>query len=682
VNEKVNKALLGLIVKTANELAKHHSDRTLKLIGDDVDERFIVHGNNVDDVVGLLDDLDKTQTTFKTEIAELVKQLSDIESSCKDFSLTMGLEATERFGNVHIDIDSLKGAMLELSEIVDSNENINALAVGLKELTEERDNADVLVSETFGNIVADIVKVNESLCHITDDVAGNDEALSDRISGLNKQIDDAIQNISEEIENKNNEQATSFQNILSDIAKFDERVSKLKSSIVGCSEDIASISNGMHAKFDALNDVDVEIEELISGIRCDMEVSSAVITSISECIDKSNEKIAECDKKIKGVSDDLYEELSYVNEHADELAKSLIKYSNDLISLSKSNSLMLESVETISTSLSEQFSELKNESFLSSDKIDTKFAEIRLSLVEGDVIRNELIKKTISEFGEDLQKDLDISFGSYQCDLAERNSEAKLTMVGDVNKMLSADKQMLNRSKQWVPGVEYGQSVIVRNLGGVWQAKCLTADEPTVDSDDWVCVASSFYKVTKLHDHSNGVETIIGIHDSLGNIHRLFIPVPTIRYLNGAYQDLVDYDHLDSIMKDGCRWVATKDKPEKVPGEEGADWQVLTMRGPKGMKGSTGERGPNGKTGARGEKGDPGEIGKTGSRGLSSKSDYIYTKNMLSPAITRKEIDDLIKEPCDGQIVIIHSDIGIERYFRCEYSGTIDKWATLLVDAV
>ncbi len=611
MKDKYNKALLDLVVKTANDLGKHHADTTLGLVSDEMDSRFIAHGKNVDDVVELVADIDKNQNEFELEIKEVLLQLSGIEQSCKDFTLSVASEASESFDNVRVDIDGLNDALVELSLIVDSNENINALASGLKELTEKRDKTDVLNSDTFEKVATDLVKLHESICHIADDVAGNDEALIERIGNVDKTLTSAIDSFDVAISSVKSESDKSIQNILQDMVSANEKLSNLKSNIAVCGEDISTLSNETNVKLDILRDNDVEIKESISGIENSISASSDIITGLSESIAKSNSDIVKCDKKLEDLSSDFDTANANANELVNEITKSLEAYSDDLTNLAESNSAMLKDIDDITTALSEQFSELKNESFLSSDKIDTKFAEIKLSLVESDITRTESLKDIVQKHATDIQKELDDNFKEYRRNIGNQVEASNKLVVDNVDKMLSADKQMLNRAKQWESGVEYGQSVIVRNLAGIWQSRCPTTDEPTADSNDWYCISSGIHKATTLKDHLNGVETIIGIHDSLGNIHELTIPVATIRYLKGVYQEFVEYDHLDSIMKDGCRWVATKDNPQGEPGSDDADWQVLTMRGPKGMKGATGERGPKGKIGDKGATGDKGDTGAT-----------------------------------------------------------------------
>ena len=609
MNSNVNKALLDLVVKTANDLAKHHSDITLKLVSDDVDERFSLHGKNVDNVLDLLGDLDKTQDNFKTEISEIVTQLGDIETACKDFTVSVASEATKSFDNVRVDIDAIKSALVELSLIIDSNENINALADGLKELTAKHDNSDVLNNATLGGVSSDLVKLKELITGIKDNSNSNDNALIEHINIVDEKLSNAIGLVSDIVEAVDSETDQSIQKILLDMVDTDAKLSNLKADIVKSSDNIAELNKDVHAKFKHLSSNDDEIKESISSLKSDISITSTSVASVAENVEQSNENIAECDKKIKQVDDELSSGLSNTNEVVNKLDKSLLQYSDDLTKLAESNSLMLESVEAITTSLSEQFSELKNESFLSSDKIDTKFAEIKLALVESDIKRTDALKEIVQQHAVNIQKELDDNFKKYRRDIDDQVEVANKDIVTNVDKMLAADKQMLNRAKQWKSGVEYGQSVITRNLGGIWQAKRATSDEPNRVSDDWYCISSGIDKAVTIKDHSNGVETIIGIHDSLGNIHQLTIPVATIRYLKGVYQESDDYRHLDSIMKDGCRWVATKDDPAGIPGEDDADWQVLTMRGPKGMKGNTGERGPKGKTGETGEKGKSGGPG-------------------------------------------------------------------------
>ena len=385
------------------------------------------------------------------------------------------------------------------------------------------------------------------------------------------------------------------------------------------------------------------------------------------------------------VSADLHKKFDKLSESDEELDDALKQVHGLITAAETNNESLRDDLEKISTALSEQFSELKNESFLSADKIDTKFAEIRLAMVEADVQRTAAVKEVILEQGNAIQKDLEESFKEYRRNIGNQVETSNKLVTDNVDKMLATDKQLLARAKQWESGVEYGPSVIVRNLGGVWQSRDATYDEPTAESADWYCLSSSFHKASVVKQQENGVETVIGIHDSLGNIHELSIPVPSIRYLKGVYEPDTTYDHLDSIMKDGCRWVATKDGPEGVPGEDDADWQVLTMRGPKGFKGATGERGPKGKTGEKGGKGDTGKTGERGPAGPAGKAKILKSDiEIHNNSIARAAIDNLIDSPEDGEHAIVYSvsSLGDEVYLSCTYIADTDKWLLDTLNAV
>ncbi len=613
MNEKFNKALLDHVVKTANELGKHHANQVLELVSGDVDSRFDAYAKNVDNVVDLVSDIDKnlsdTQDKFKLEIEELVGKINTAKENLSHAINNDSAASNGNFTKLYDEIETLKAALGELSDLVDSNENINALADAVNEMEKKFSVASECSDGLVESFVLDVTKVNESLAGIKNDISGNDEAQANRVEKVRVQIEESVATITNDLELHENNYVKRMDTALNDIAKFYEQVDVLKTSLVGYGNDLTVVSKDLHKKFDELSKNDDEFNESLIAIHNLIKATESNGSKLRGEFDACTKILADqiAELTASAISEDAVE--SKVAEIRATFADALNKSSDDFVALVETNTKMLADVETISAALSEQFSELKQESFLSNDKIDTKFAEIRLSLVETDIRRNEALKEIVNKHATDIQKDLDESFKEYRRNIGNQVETSNKLVVDNVDKMLSTDKQLLARAKQWESGVEYGASVIVRNIGGVWQSRSSTYDEPTVKSDEWYCLASSFHKTSVIEQHNNGVETVIGFHDSLDNVHEVRIPVPGVRYLKGVFDPAVAYDKLDSIMKDGCRWVATKDEPSGVPGEDTADWQVLTMRGPKGMKGGTGERGPQGKTGPAGEKGHQGDPG-------------------------------------------------------------------------
>ena len=635
-----------------------------------------------------------------------------------DLANEIDARSKEQYGD---DIVKLSDAFTELSDkllqqLSANDESINTkfedefgvltdkLSVIRSDLTNEIDDRS---KEQYGD---DIVKLSESLTALSDDVlqqiATGNETANNNFTKAAAEIDELKERIFTFTVNLNSKASNDrlveevsdavehIEKLISDsqadvIEDFNKKVGELKDKVISLDHDVI-VNKGKRGE--QITEIWVGLDELSKDLNEQIETEKeATVTRVEEVISsvielannsrKLKANIVGCSDDIAALSGELHKEIAKSEEEDSALNVGLTNVHTLITALEVNNDELFTRIGEVTTDLTDKFNELANESFLSTDKIDLKFSEIQLSLVESDIKRNEIIKESISNQGGDIQRAIEASFDDYKRNLQEGIDHTIDVTLDNVGKALRNDRGLVKSAKPYVRGTEYGENVVVRHLGGMWQARFKTENEPSNDYPDWVCLSAGIDKVTKLKDHQNGVETIIGVHDSLGNVHELSIPVPTIRYRKGVYQDFVDYDHLDSIMKDGCRWVATKDLPEGVPGEEGSDWQVLTMRGPKGMKGAAGERGPRGQKGDSGEQGAQGDVGACGPIGKHN-TEYVYTKNMLSPAVTRAELDDIIKEPKDGQTVVIHSDIGIERYFRCEYIGEIDKWVTMLVGAV
>jgi len=67
----------------------------------------------------------------------------------------------------------------------------------------------------------------------------------------------------------------------------------------------------------------------------------------------------------------------------------------------------------------------------------------------------------------------------------------------------------------------------------------------------------------------------------------------------GVFDAHEKYTKLDVIEYDGGSFIAIRDNPGTIPGDDG--WQVLVKRGNRGPVGETGPRGKKGERGARGE---------------------------------------------------------------------------------
>ena len=120
---------------------------------------------------------------------------------------------------------------------------------------------------------------------------------------------------------------------------------------------------------------------------------------------------------------------------------------------------------------------------------------------------------------------------------------------------------MLPIAKLYEPGAVHYAAQVVAHGGSLWQAQKDTGQAPP--HDDWLCLARS------------GLDGMS----------------PRVR---GTYQEGESYRSLDIVAFNKGSFIARKDNPGPIPGD---DWQLLTAHGVKGemgKRGPAGERGPAG----------------------------------------------------------------------------------------
>ena len=497
LNDKQLKGLLDLVVKTVNDLSKHHAGETLDIVTGEIAEQAVGFTKNLDTISTTVNKLNDDQTTAYEELTEAIKRIDSVDDAF-----------TEKLQSLSDDSICKQDALRDMC---------NDLFTRIDELT------GLVAEKTPKDVV---------------------EELHNSLDTVERAHEDAIDVI------------------VTDIVKANDHIGKLKKSLIGYGDDLRTLSDAMHAR------------------------------------------MGDCEAKNTTVTEDI------ANATA------------DIVQLTQANDALLKSVDAHHESLIDKFNQLKNESFLSSDKIDMKFAEMKLNLVELDVERENRVKAAVSEQGDEILAQLNEDLKAYRIDINEKLSDSKSSIVGDVELMLKSKSQNIMNSKSWVPG-DWSQGAVCRNRGGLWQAIRDTDAEPSAESGDWICGASGFHSAQVIATHATGLNVTVGVEDTLGNVHEIKIPLPKINYIKGTYEPAQDYLYNDSVMKDGCRWVATKDHPIGIPGDEKTDWEVLTMRGPKGHQGNAGDTGPRGITGEKGSKGDKGAAGAKGDDGLTPEMNDI-----------------------------------------------------------
>jgi|SRR5215831_9004555 len=142
---------------------------------------------------------------------------------------------------------------------------------------------------------------------------------------------------------------------------------------------------------------------------------------------------------------------------------------------------------------------------------------------------------------------------------------------GELNKLHEELRLKLGRPpqvKRWKAGTVFYLGDIVTHSGNTFQAQCDTC-QPT-DHPDWILLAAR-------------------------GLDGLDAPMLNFR---GAFDVDEKYAKLDVIEYAGGAFVATRDNPAIIPGEDG--WQVLALPGGRGPEG------PIGAQGRKGERGPPG----------------------------------------------------------------------------
>jgi hypothetical protein len=123
----------------------------------------------------------------------------------------------------------------------------------------------------------------------------------------------------------------------------------------------------------------------------------------------------------------------------------------------------------------------------------------------------------------------------------------------------------LSSAKPWSDGVHYAGAVVTHG-GATYQALVDTGHQPP--SNDWICLATS------------------------GRDAR----TPTPR---GTFDPEAKYWPLDIVALNGGSFIALRDNPGPCPG---ANWQLLTRQGQRGIAGTKGDRGDRGERGESGAK--------------------------------------------------------------------------------
>lgn len=560
MNEKQLKGLLDLVVKTVNDLSKHHAGETLELVSGEMDERVVEFTKSLEQIATAVNKLDDDQTTAYEELTEAIKHIEQLDDGINEKIDSLGKQSTERQDTLRdmcVDLGTKLSDLEKSTALCASRSVTQDLQESIKILIELTDTENENTGTKFFNLSASIVKITEELGKVHDNV----ELLKGAPEELLK-VTQAVGEVSESLDTVQRAHEEAIDSIVTDIVKANDHIGKLKESLIGHGDDLRTLSDQMHKRMD---DCEAKDEEVI------------------EAIDNT---------------------------------------SADIAKLAQANDVFIQTVDKQYELLSEKFNDLKQESFLSSEKIDRKFAEMNLELVKLDVERENRIKVVVSEQGDEILAQLNEQFKEYRRNIGNQVEASNKLVADNVDDMLSEKAQNIMNSKSWVPG-DWEAGAVCRNRGGLWQAVRDTDAEPSAESGDWICGASGFHSAQVIATHATGLNVTVGVEDTLGNVHEIKIPLPKINYIKGSHDPDVDYLYNDSIMKDGCRWVATKDHPEHDPGDDGEDWAVLTMRGPKGHKGATGDTGKQGLTGEKGNKGDKGAKGDKGDDGVSPKMEAI-----------------------------------------------------------
>jgi hypothetical protein len=185
-------------------------------------------------------------------------------------------------------------------------------------------------------------------------------------------------------------------------------------------------------------------------------------------------------------------------------------------------------------------------------------------------IRQSLQQYTELNFGEDSPhaRDISAAFKTTIETLRREIAEVREELRTATSK-LQERAARLPLVKSWKPDtVHYLGDVVVCD-GSVYQAKRDTGRPVT--SDDWICIARG---------GKDGRDAPMLNFRGMFDVDKKYAKFDVIEYAGGAF-------------------VAIRDNPAIIPGEDG--WQVLALPGGRGPEGAVG---PPGKTGGRGPRGE------------------------------------------------------------------------------
>jgi hypothetical protein len=149
---------------------------------------------------------------------------------------------------------------------------------------------------------------------------------------------------------------------------------------------------------------------------------------------------------------------------------------------------------------------------------------------------------------------------------------AQIRQPADGAKGEQGDPGCLPMVQPYIPGKIYYRGDAVADSTGTFQAKRDTAKAPSLESEEWACIARSG------EDGNDGAPA------------REF-------QVCGSYDPKRSYRKLSLVTWNGSTFVARRDDPGDCPGD---GWQLLASRGKAGNKGLPGPRGE------KGERGEPG----------------------------------------------------------------------------
>ena len=173
----------------------------------------------------------------------------------------------------------------------------------------------------------------------------------------------------------------------------------------------------------------------------------------------------------------------------------------------------------------------------------------------------------------------------------------------------------------WVPGGLYGRAAVVTHLGGTWQSKCRTNEEPG-SGGEWRCIARGLANIcVEETDQPRLKRVVLTLTDGATIYRDLRIQIPL--HMKKWEPDR-EYNLNDEVAWGRGSFRSLRNGLKGIEPGRTEDWAAVAMSGKQGDKGERGERGVLGLPGKQGDRGEPGTKGEPGQKGEAAVLGSFY----------------------------------------------------------